>query len=186
MRRFRVDKAKAVEAILYVAARLDDPSFHRISKILYFADLDHLERYGRLITGDTYYAMEYGPVPSYAYDAMKDARGNHPSSDLVANAFDAAGMYHVRPLREAAVDFFSKSELECFDAAIAERSDKSFGQLADESHDAAWHATAEDSPMNLDDIVSVRRQNISDRGSPDLREYLAHLGGHSSNLLLIV
>ncbi len=31
--------------------------------------------------------------------------------------------------------------------------------------------------------ASVRRQNISDRGRSDLREYLAHLGGDSNCLL---
>ena len=39
--------------------------------VLLFADKKHLERYGRFITGDTYSAMENGPVPSFAYDVVK-------------------------------------------------------------------------------------------------------------------
>ena len=35
------------------------------------------------------------------------------------------------------------------------------------------------------EVEGVLRQNISHRGWLDLREHLAHLGGHSSNLLLV-
>ena len=34
---------------------------HKICKILYFADREHLSKYGRSITGDVYIAMTYGP-----------------------------------------------------------------------------------------------------------------------------
>ncbi|WP_409530306.1 Panacea domain-containing protein [Shinella sp.] len=44
--------------------------FHAL-KTLYYADRAHLQRYGRPITGDRYIAMENGPVPSYAYNAVK-------------------------------------------------------------------------------------------------------------------
>jgi len=36
--------------------------FHKIFKIIYFADRQHLADWGRPITGDTYIAMEAGPV----------------------------------------------------------------------------------------------------------------------------
>lgn len=67
--KFHFDPEKAVEVILYVASRVRDSGFHRVSKILYFADRDHLAMYGRFICGDSYVAMKNGPVPSGAYDA---------------------------------------------------------------------------------------------------------------------
>jgi hypothetical protein len=58
----RFDAHKALEVILYVAGSV--PDMYRALKVLYFADREHLGRYGRLICGDTYVAMRLGPVPS--------------------------------------------------------------------------------------------------------------------------
>lgn len=37
-------------------------------KLIYLADRYHLRKYGRLITNDVYFAMNYGPVPSSTKD----------------------------------------------------------------------------------------------------------------------
>ena len=49
----------------------DKSDMHKLCKILYFADQRHLSLYGRSITGDTYIAMQYGPVPSNVDDILK-------------------------------------------------------------------------------------------------------------------
>ena len=71
------EKEVLVNAALWVASRLpgDRCRAHRIFKILWFADLAHLKRFGRTITGDTYVAMDEGPVPSILYDELKLAPG---------------------------------------------------------------------------------------------------------------
>jgi len=67
MLKFKFDQEKAVSAILYISKRLIEaegniePDFHKIFKILYFADQKHLANYGRPIIGDHYIAMEHGP-----------------------------------------------------------------------------------------------------------------------------
>src|SRR5690606_4362468 len=71
---FKFNRAAALEAILYLAANSRDATLHRVFKLLYFAEKQHLEKYGRMITGDAYKAMEYGPVPSKSYDLTKMAR----------------------------------------------------------------------------------------------------------------
>ena len=85
MLRFRFEPGKAISALLYVSSRLIErrqqnpvatPDIHRISKVLYFADQKHLTRYGRPIVGDTFIAMENGPVPSQTYDMVKAVRGD--------------------------------------------------------------------------------------------------------------
>ena len=47
----------AIQAILYILQRMGGTcDIHRCCKILYFADNEHLSKYGRSITGDAYYA----------------------------------------------------------------------------------------------------------------------------------
>ena len=61
--------------------------FHRIFKILYFADEKHLALYGFPIVGDEYIAKKNGPVPSITYDIVKAAKNNNPNH-FAANAFN--------------------------------------------------------------------------------------------------
>lgn len=74
---FVFDEDVAIEVILYIAHCVLDPTFHRISKIMYFADKTHLERYGRFICGDNYVSMQHGSVPSFMYDILKVRRFEH-------------------------------------------------------------------------------------------------------------
>lgn len=100
------DREKALEVILYIANNLDGATFHSISKMLYLSDKLHLQEYGRLICGDRYIAMEYGPVPSAIYDMLKVA-ANRTSIDVDWDELiqDAMGVSHGRnvfPKRDCA------------------------------------------------------------------------------------
>src|SRR5437899_249948 len=90
---FRFDPEKALQAILFVAHRIPEASFHQISKIIYFADKAHLQKYGRLICGDSYVAMKHGPVPSAIYDILKAVRGDGFCEyvEQAQNAFEVRG-----------------------------------------------------------------------------------------------
>ncbi len=169
MRRFKFDFDKGLEAIIYIARRVRTPTFHTISKVLYFADLDHLERYGRFVTGDRYIAMEYGPVPSDINNIMRAARGEPQYIDQkeeIKSAITVPRRYTVHALRDARESVFSKSDIECLDQSIATYGHKSFGELVDKSHDAAWRATAEGMEMELTNIVGMMK---------DSAEILEHL-----------
>jgi uncharacterized phage-associated protein len=152
------DPQKLVEALLYVAARLRAPGRHNVSKMLYFADRMHLEHYGRMISGDSYIKMEYGPVPSLTYDLMKVAGGKQVHEplkrhqELVQRSFECQGT-SLRIKRDADLSYLSESEIECLDAAIAQHGHKSFGQLVDDSHDGAWNSVDENRPIPLANIV---------------------------------
>src|SRR4030095_14202545 len=62
---FRFDFAKARAALLYLASQ-NLPAFDKgkACKLLFLADKLHLVRFSRPITGDRYWALEPGPVPS--------------------------------------------------------------------------------------------------------------------------
>lgn len=58
--KFIFDSKKATETIIYLAKRISNPSVYGICKLLYLSDKINLERYGRFIFGEAYYAMEGG------------------------------------------------------------------------------------------------------------------------------
>ena len=65
------DKDVTLNAVLYIIQQMGGKvDMHKIFKTLFFADQEHLSRYGRTITGDVYIAMNYGPVPSKTDDMI--------------------------------------------------------------------------------------------------------------------
>jgi len=160
---FDFDIYKAIEVVLYIAKCSSNNTMHGISKVLYFADKKHLERYGRLICGDSYVAMKNGPVPTGVYDLLKLVRGDLrptfcPSkeiADWVSSSFRLYDRFYVDALREPEIDYLSDSDVECLDASIEAYSRLSFGKLTQLSHDKAWQLTEQDDIMNLDHIVAT-------------------------------
>lgn len=165
---FKVDERTAVEAILYIASKSKEPTFHRIFKLLYFADRLHLKRYGRFICGDTYFAMPEGPVPSRIYDILKAERNGMvvDGTPLADGALEVVHWYGIRPSREPDLDWFSDSDIECLDEAIEEYDCYSKDELSDMSHDSAWKSAGLNRPISIEAII----ESI---GEPEgLREYL--------------
>jgi uncharacterized phage-associated protein len=88
---FEFDIEKGIESVLYIIENGAQPTFHHISKVMYFADKEHLEKYGRFICGDSYVAMKHGPVPSGIYDLLKSVRGDlfslfSPQQEIIEKA----------------------------------------------------------------------------------------------------
>jgi uncharacterized phage-associated protein len=153
------DREKALEIILYIADGLQIATLHSISKILYLSDKLHLQEYGRLICGDKYIAMEYGPVPSAIYDMMK-AADRRISIDvdwdeIILEAIDIVNGRNVVPKRQSNLGLLSESEVECIQQTIDVYGKKTFGQLTDITHDSAWSSSSENETISIDDIVAT-------------------------------
>jgi len=71
----RPKRDKILECLLHLIQRADQQSKtvtqFDLVKSLFFADIAHLETYGRPVTYDNYVAMKHGPVASEAYDMLK-------------------------------------------------------------------------------------------------------------------
>ncbi len=157
---FNIDKG--IETILYITQNGTEPTFYHVSKMIYFADKLHLERYGRFICGDSYVAMRNGPVPSGIYDLLKIARGDRfifslPAEliDKTKNAFDVQGKCKIIRRRDVQLDFFSDSDIECLNTAIQEYGKLSFTQLKEASHDQAWNVSDENDVMEIEHIIAT-------------------------------
>lgn len=147
------DLNKAIEVLLYVSSRCSDK--YKALKVLYFADRDHLSKYGRLICGDRYAAMKHGPVPSHAYDLVQMASDEWPFEveEGVKEALATRG-YEIVPLRKPNTELLSSSEIECLDEAIDKYGNLSFTQLKTLSHqDPAFKAADQNDLIPMEALV---------------------------------
>jgi len=138
----RFDAQKAVEAILYICSNVEDSTMLRISKILYFAEKRQLAEKGVLITGDYYYALPKGPVPTEIYNLLKTVRGdeNHPAGDLAKEAVSIIRKCRVVAKRKPDISYLSKADLQSLDFSIAAYGRMPDKELSDISHDASYDA----------------------------------------------
>ena len=164
MLRIKFDSEKAVEAILYIATRVKEPTFHTISKILYFADQQHVVKYGRFITGDSYVAMKHGPVPSGVYDILKYVRGDQTlcHAEHAKTLLTIHNSYYVSVQRDADFEEFSDSDIECLDNSISENGDLSFQELTSKSHDLIYDVAGQDEfiPAEAFASLSDNKENL--------------------------
>lgn len=152
---FEFDAEKSAEAIIYLARQIPQPTFLALAKLLYFADKTSIENYGRSITGDTYFAMQHGPVPSKSYDLMKAAK------DTDVYGFHIEYEKHVVPDRQTNLTKLSKSDIKCLDQIILAYGNYPVWQLRELSHDEAWQkawansGNARSVKIPLEDIISM-------------------------------
>ena len=77
----QIAKIKAV--LLYIMQNFrDGVDYIKLFKILYFAQQDHLVRYGKVIVDDSFRALKHGPVPTYTYKALQIAEGKPLEGDF--------------------------------------------------------------------------------------------------------
>lgn len=150
---------KAVNSLLYALQQLGGTTdMHKLCKILYFADQRHLSEYGRSITGDTYIAMQFGPVPSCVDDILKALRGDSffsSSSEIepLKKKLVFENRFIIRSLDNPDMDELSGTDVKCLDSAIELCRDKSFAELTRLSHGLAWNNTQRDRTMSVKDIL---------------------------------
>jgi uncharacterized phage-associated protein len=146
---------KAINAVLFIAQRLTRKDFHKIFKVLYFADREHLSTFGRSITGDTYIAMDDGPVPSKIYDIFKSVRGDGYFKDdgKFSQLFTVAHWDLIEPHVESNIKALSKTDLLKIEKALKDYGEMSWDEVREKSHDYAWRATVLNRPISMDNIV---------------------------------
>lgn len=162
--KFQFKEDKAIAAVLYVANVLQSlgysVDFHKVFKILYFADIKHLSQWGRPITGDYFVAMSYGPVPSAIYDLLKSVKGENPfvESERFSQFFDVFSKWIV-PRQESDLDALSSSDIALLDESIRENASLTFAELVDKSHDAAYHSAVKDGKISFKKMAEVAGAN---------------------------
>lgn len=192
--RLEPNRPKLLEAILFLieeGERDRSPlTQYQIVKSLFLADVAHLNQFGRPITFDNYAALEFGPVPSEAYEMLKPtyrwrlhfpldrAPWEREPASLTSKAYR-----YVRPARSPNLRVLSRSDLQHLAAALERVRELGFGGTRDETHQHpayvdAWsrrgdrlsvamdygQLLGEDDPDTLADIAFASRHQGHEAG----------------------
>jgi uncharacterized phage-associated protein len=153
---YRFDAEKFVNALAFFASRgVADLTKLKAAKLLFFTDKHHLVRYGTPVTGDRYYCLKFGPLPSSADNYMDEAelaaKFGEPFDELFDRflAVDIAPQHPVfKPVAPPDLDVFSESERVALEHTVAQYGKYTASQLIKLTHEEAAY-------------------KISDRGRPE-------------------
>jgi Protein of unknown function (DUF4065) len=172
--RFQFDERKGTEALAYIAEKWPNVTIFFASKVLFFAEKRHLNRYGRPIVADTFVAMTNGPVPSTLYDFVKGNFGLSGDPECFAAAIDASNHPHLTARRVCDSSVFSGSDIECLDEAIAFCQPKTFSHLSQLTHqERAWADTPTNSAMDYELFIDAGNP-MRDAIIAEAREFAAY------------
>jgi len=162
--RFRFSLGKFSETLTLLASKVPDLTKLKASKLLYLADRLHLITYGKMITGDTYYALEKGPVPSISLDIINDLieRGSQGFGDddfpeLRARITVNKETEHPTLSSDEVEEYrnLSEAELETIRVTIEEHGNKTVGELIELTHGhIAWRKSWD--PKSLRSKIDYR------------------------------
>lgn len=175
--RFNMNEEKAIAVLAWLANKQPGIDAFYVSKVLYFADKEHLNRFGRPILGDQYIRMEFGPVPSQTYDLIKKTSANKIALKKLREYVEVRrGEYrYLLPLQPPNMDLFSKTDIECLTNALNKCSTHAFGKLSDLTHThAAWKKAPKNRPMNYEDMLEP---------SPKRKKIIQNLKEHSHQIV---
>lgn len=143
---FKPNVRKILEVILWLANCKPGMGFHQILKLIFFADEYHLNTYGRPVTGDSYVAMEYGPVASLAYDLLKKEELIIELLDEVPFSIEKKKVFAER---RPDLNFLSESDIEALEYSLNTYRDENFNSLTDITHThKAWLSAREKGGKN--------------------------------------
>lgn len=172
---------------MWLAAQRPGIDVFHICKLLYFADKNHLNQYGRPVLGDTYYALPEGPVPSLAYDiAERDAV--HVSGRVLEIASQSLSFFkgerdeflRLCAKREPNLRLFSRTDLACLTDAVTKYADLPTKELWEIVHKepaylAVYREGEKPSVMSYESLLDSR--------DPYFTETLADLREHAREII---
>lgn len=115
----RAEYEKIVQAINYFAERNPGKKISKLHvlKIIFLADRYHLRMYGRMLTQDRYFAMQYGPVASMTKNVFEFLNITQEQKKYAAQYLRPVDDHDVVSIKKPDMDVFSKTDIEALDAA---------------------------------------------------------------------
>ena len=173
---YRTNARKALEVILWCAAKKPKVDFHTILKVLFFADVAHLNDYGRPIVGDDYVALPRGPVPQTTYDILKGDPLIRDALQLDHLPFTVVGGYRIEAHRPPDFDLLAESDLAALDVAWAKCAHLAFSERSAVSHQhPAWQNARKAGRHLMDYADFLEGENLAPERIKDIAEFAADL-----------
>ena len=167
---------KAVEVLLYIISKGCN-NMYNILKVIYFSDKNRIVNVASTMYKETYFAMNYGPVPSVAYDILRDARGtnNPPVFGLQENpfVFDEEGSSMIYATREPNLNYLSEGDIQCLDKCIKMYGQMDYNTLKDISHrqsDYQWAREHSDGQKTVNIPLDIIVASVDPDGK--IKEFL--------------
>ena len=152
--RYIPNAAKALEVILWIVQRRPGIDVYHLVKATFFADKYHLNRYGRPITADSYFAAPWGPLPQVVYNLLK--RDPIEMIALESNGelpFRVDAKHRVYGDREANLRRLSVTDVEALEFGVRHVEDRSFEEIYLETHDDPAYVLAAGLHMDYRDFI---------------------------------
>jgi hypothetical protein len=161
MLRFQFDEKKGVEALTYIASQWPGVTAFYASKVMFFAEKYHINKYARPIVADTFIAMPNGPVPSTLYNFIEGKLDQAGDPEAIGAALTISKERYSRISAQRAADFeaLSPSDVECLDEAIAfcrpfETALRGFTTLSNLTHqEKSYRSAPTNGPMNYEAMI---------------------------------
>lgn len=169
------DKQRLTEIVLYILNRTNGLDYYHVFKVIYFANIAHLAKYGFRMTTDEFCALPDGPVPSVLYDCIKD--DVHCDKELGAMIHDSIAKgnddayYMLAAKREADMDYLSQADIEEIDKSIRENAYLPYSELKEKSHGAEWRRAYHEIQQGrkVMDVIGMARDGMA---SDEMLEYI--------------
>ena len=115
------DTRKIIQALTYIAYQQPGHKINSMKayKLLWLADRYHLRQYGRTITGDIFFALPHGVVPSDAKNVVEHQATHSPTDEKYRDKYiKRLGKYSFQAITEPDVMLFSDSDQEVLDKIL--------------------------------------------------------------------
>ena len=131
------DTTKIIQALTYLASKQADKTLDNMKayKLLWLADRYHLRQTGSTITGDSYYAMPFGIVPSDAKCILEGTKTKLKSQKGYCERYlRSIGNHQFKAVSEPDLKVFSDSDQDALDKVLSVYGDYDALALSDMSH----------------------------------------------------
>jgi uncharacterized phage-associated protein len=152
------DIEKLIDILSIFSNHNQDLTKMRISKLLYFIDKYHLQKYGQVVLDDRYYRLPKGPIPGLTLNLLNEffdpefkfaVTDNKINKIYLSEYLKATGRFRLKMKKVGNFAALSESEVEIINKVLEDFGALSTEDLVDESHkDASWLKT--DEPNEID------------------------------------
>lgn len=135
--RILMDTQKIIQTLVYLASKQPNKQINKMKayKLMWLVDRYHLRQYGRTVTGDAYYALPHGVVPTDAKHLLEDRLTRLTSNrDMLESYIRVDDEYVYSAIAEPNMDVFSDSDIEAMNKILDAFGGMNQYQLSDLSH----------------------------------------------------